>query len=54
MIKVLRELSPGLMLKNAKDMVESAPRAVLWGLPLAEAEAARGRLASAGALVGIE
>lgn len=53
-IKVLLEVSPGLGLSEARHMVDTAPRTVLSGLPRADAEAARRRLAQAGALVGIK
>ena len=49
-IKEVRALT-GLGLKEAKDLVESAPKAVKEGLSKEEAEAAREKLESAGAVV---
>ncbi len=42
-IKAVRELT-GLGLKEAKDLVEGAPKAVKEGLPKADAEAAKKKL----------
>ena len=47
-IKAVRELT-GLGLKEAKDLVEGAPKAVKEGLPKADAEAAAKKLEDAGA-----
>lgn len=47
-IKVVRELT-GLGLKEAKDLVEAAPKAVKEGVNKEEAEAARARLEAEGA-----
>ena len=47
-IKVVREIT-GLGLKEAKDLVDGAPKAVKEGLPKAEAEAAKKKLEEAGA-----
>ena len=47
-IKAVRELT-GLGLKEAKDMVEGAPKAVKEGLPKADAEEAKKKLEAAGA-----
>ena len=44
-IKAVRELT-GLGLKEAKDLVEGAPKAVKEGLPKADAEAAAKKLSS--------
>ncbi len=49
-IKVVRALT-GLGLKEAKDLVEGAPKPVKQGLPKAEAEAAKKQLEDAGATV---
>ena len=49
-IKAVRELT-GLGLKEAKDLVEGAPKAVKEGLPKADAEAAAKKLEEAGAKV---
>ena len=49
-IKEVRVLT-GLGLKEAKDLVEGAPKAVKQGLPKTEAEAARKQLEEAGAVV---
>ena len=47
-IKAVRELT-GLGLKEAKDLVDGAPKAVKEGIPKADAEAARKKLEDAGA-----
>lgn len=52
-IKVVRELT-GLGLKEAKDLVEAAPKAVKEGLPKADAEAMKKKLEEAGATVEIK
>ena len=52
-IKVVRELT-SLGLKEAKDLVDSAPKAVKQAVPKEEAEAARAKLAEAGAVVEIK
>ncbi len=49
-IKAVREMT-GLGLKEAKDLVESAPKAVKEALPKADAEAAQKKLEEAGAKV---
>jgi large subunit ribosomal protein L7/L12 len=49
-IKVVRELT-SLGLKEAKDLVEGAPKAVKEGVPREEAEAAKTKLEEAGATV---
>ncbi|MDQ6674173.1 MAG: 50S ribosomal protein L7/L12 [Chloroflexota bacterium] len=51
-IKVVRELT-SLGLKEAKDLVEAAPRPVLEGVAREAADAAAGKLRDAGATVDI-
>ena len=52
-IKVVRELT-GLGLKEAKDLVDGAPKAVKEGIPKQEAEAIRNKLQEVGATVEIK
>ena len=52
-IKVVREMT-GLGLKEAKDLVEGAPKAVKEALPKADAEAAAKKLEEAGAKVALK
>jgi len=52
-IKAVRELT-GLGLKEAKDLVEAAPKAVKEGVSKADAEAAKAKLEEAGALVEVK
>jgi large subunit ribosomal protein L7/L12 len=52
-IKVVREIT-SLGLKEAKDLVESAPKAVKEGVPKEEAETLRKKLADAGATVDLK
>jgi len=52
-IKVVRELT-GLGLKEAKDVVEAAPKAVLEGVTKDKAEEAKGKLADAGATASVK
>ncbi|OGR82801.1 MAG: 50S ribosomal protein L7/L12 [Elusimicrobia bacterium RIFCSPLOWO2_01_FULL_54_10] len=52
-IKTVRELT-GLGLKEAKDLVEGAPKAVKEGIPKAQAEEMKKKLAEAGAVVEIK
>ena len=52
-IKAVRELT-SLGLKEAKDLVEGAPKPVKEGVSKEEAEAARARLAEAGASVDVK
>ena len=52
-IKAVRELT-GLGLKEAKDLVDAAPKAVREGVTKEEAEAAREKLAEAGASVEVK
>jgi large subunit ribosomal protein L7/L12 len=49
-IKAVRELT-GLGLKEAKDLVDGAPKPVKEAIPKADAEAAKKKLADAGAKV---
>lgn len=48
-IKAVREIVPTLGLKEAKDLVESAPKEVLTGVNKATAEEAKKKLEAAGA-----
>ncbi|MBP6897301.1 MULTISPECIES: 50S ribosomal protein L7/L12 [Pseudacidovorax] len=52
-IKAVREIT-GLGLKEAKDLVEAAPKAVKEGLAKADAEAAKKKLEEAGAKVELK
>jgi large subunit ribosomal protein L7/L12 len=52
-IKVVRELVSGLGLKEAKDLVESAPKPILEGVAKDAAEAAQKKLEDAGAKVSL-
>jgi large subunit ribosomal protein L7/L12 len=52
-IKVVRELT-GLGLKEAKDLVEGAPKPVKEGVNKAEAEAAKAKLEEAGGAVELK
>ena len=52
-IKVVRELT-GLGLKEAKDLVDGAPKPVKEGMPKADAEAAKKKLEEAGAKVELK
>ena len=53
-IKVVREIVSGLGLKEAKDLVESAPKAILEGADKEAAEAAKTKLEEAGASVTLK
>ncbi|UZJ25305.1 50S ribosomal protein L7/L12 [Rhodococcus antarcticus] len=53
-IKVVREVVSGLGLKEAKDLVESAPKAILEKIDKAAAEAAKEKLEGAGATVTVK
>ncbi|MBD0861976.1 50S ribosomal protein L7/L12 [Gordonia sp. zg691] len=53
-IKVVREVVSGLGLKEAKDLVESAPKALLEKVDKDAAEAAKAKLEEAGAKVSIK
>ena len=48
-IKAVRELVSGLGLKEAKDLVDAAPKAILEKAPKEAAEAAKAKLEEAGA-----
>ncbi len=52
-IKVVRELVSGLGLKEAKDLVESAPKAIIEGVAKDAANAAKAKLEDAGAKVSL-
>lgn len=52
-IKVVRELT-GLGLKEAKELVDSAPKAVKEGAPKAEAEEIKNKLEEAGGSVELQ
>ncbi|MEY4588461.1 MAG: hypothetical protein RL497_537 [Pseudomonadota bacterium] len=52
-IKAVRELT-GLGLKEAKDLVDGAPKPVKEAVPKADAEAAKAKLEEAGATVEIK
>ena len=52
-IKVVRELVSGLGLKEAKDLVESAPKPILEAVAKDAAEAAQKKLQDAGAKVSL-
>ena len=53
-IKVVREIVSGLGLKEAKELVESAPKALLEGVSKDDAEAAKTKLEEAGAKVSLK
>jgi large subunit ribosomal protein L7/L12 len=53
-IKAVRELVPSLGLKDAKDLVEAAPKEVLTGVGKEKAEEAKKKLESAGAKVELK
>jgi large subunit ribosomal protein L7/L12 len=53
-IKVVREVVSGLGLKEAKELVESAPKAVLEKVTKEAAEAAKEKLEGAGASVSLK
>ena len=52
-IKVVREIVSGLGLKEAKDLVESAPKPLLEAVPKDQADAAKAKLEDAGAKVSL-
>lgn len=52
-IKAVRELT-GLGLKEAKDLVEAAPKAVKDGVPKAQAEEMKKKLTEAGATIELK
>lgn len=53
-IKAVREIVPTLGLKEAKDLVESAPKPVLEGANKETAEEAKAKLTAAGATVELQ
>ncbi|WP_374247442.1 50S ribosomal protein L7/L12 [Gordonia sp. ABSL49_1] len=53
-IKVVREVVSGLGLKEAKDLVEGAPKALLEKVDKDAAEAAKAKLEEAGAKVSVK
>ena len=53
-IKVVREVVSGLGLKEAKELVEAAPKAVLEKVTKEAAEAAKEKLEAAGASVSLK
>lgn len=53
-IKAIREVVSGLGLKEAKDLVESAPAAVIEGAAKDAADAAKAKLEEAGATVEVK
>ncbi|SFM55261.1 LSU ribosomal protein L12P [Pseudonocardia ammonioxydans] len=53
-IKVVREVVSGLGLKEAKDMVEGAPKPLLEAVNKEAAEAAKAKLEEAGAKVSLK
>ncbi|QPK83511.1 50S ribosomal protein L7/L12 [Corynebacterium qintianiae] len=53
-IKAVREIVSGLGLKDAKEMVEGAPKAILEGANKDDAEAAKTKLEEAGATVTLK
>ena len=53
-IQVVREVVSGLGLKEAKDLVESAPKALLEKVSKEDAEAAKAKLEEAGAKISLK
>ncbi len=53
-IKVVRELDSSLGLKEAKDLVDAAPKAVLTGVNKEKAAEAKAKLEEAGAAIEIK
>ena len=53
-IKVVREIVSGLGLKEAKDLVDSAPKPILEKVSKEAADEARGKLEAAGASVTVK
>ena len=53
-IKAVREVLPGLGLKDAKDIVEGAPKTIKEGASKEDAEAIKKKLVDAGATVEIK
>jgi len=53
-IKAVREIKPDLGLKEAKDLVDAAPKEILKGVKKEEADAAKAKLEAAGATVEVK
>ena len=53
-IKVVREIVSGLGLKEAKDLVDAAPKSLLEKVGKEAAEEAKGKLEAAGATVSVK
>ena len=53
-IKIVREVVAGLGLKEAKEMVDSAPKAIREGVSKDEAEEIKNKLTEAGATVEVK
>ncbi len=53
-IKVVREVVAGLGLKEAKELVDGAPKAIKEGVSAAEAEEIKNKLTEAGATVEVK
>ncbi|MGA9763010.1 MAG: 50S ribosomal protein L7/L12 [Gaiellaceae bacterium] len=53
-IRVVREVVPGLGLKEAKDLVESAPTAIKEGVTKDEAEQIKAKLEETGATIEVK
>jgi large subunit ribosomal protein L7/L12 len=53
-IKAVREIDPNLGLKEAKDLVDAAPKPVKEGASKAEADEAKKKLEEAGATVELK
>jgi large subunit ribosomal protein L7/L12 len=53
-IKAVREVLPGLGLKEAKDLVEAAPKALKEHVSKEEAQKIKEKLEAAGAKVSVE
>lgn len=53
-IKAVREIKPDLGLKEAKDLVDAAPKELLKGVKKEEADAAKTKLEAAGATVEVK
>lgn len=53
-IKVVREVVSGLGLKEAKDLVEAAPKTIKEGVTKDEAEKIKAKLAEVGAVIEIK
>jgi large subunit ribosomal protein L7/L12 len=53
-IKAVREINSALGLKEAKDLVEAAPKAIKEGVTKAEAAALKAKLEAAGATVEVK